>query len=126
MLSSAVSIYDFAQYSLAASTMMVPVTSSPQRPCLFPSPRSTERKEHPEIYGQVTRLIVMVWCILLPYYFAVDVFVRRFRPHLCRILPVAQTLLLGVLFLAAIQILQGSVFNLYGKQKRFLIYSISL
>ena len=40
------------------------------------------------------------------------------------ILPVAGILLLGALFLAVIQILHGSVFNLYGKQKYFLLYSI--
>ena len=76
------------------------------------------------MYGQAARLIVVVWCILLPYYFAVDVFVHRFLPRYIESLPVARTLLLGVLFIGAIQILQSSLFNLYGKQKHFLLYSM--
>jgi O-antigen/teichoic acid export membrane protein len=125
VLSSAVSIYHFAQYSLAASTMMVPlaIISAAAR-VFFPHLAAREREEHPEIYGQATRLIVVVWCVLLPYYFAVDVFVHRFLHAYVESLPVARTLLLGVLFIAAIQILQSSLFNLYGKQKRFLVYSI--
>lgn len=125
VLSSAVSIYDFAQYSLAASTMMVPVAIiAAAARVFFPHLAASEKEEHPEIYGQGVRLIVVVWCVLLPYYFAVDVFVHRFLKAYVKSLPVARTLLLGVLFIAAIQILQSSLFNLYGKQKRFLVYSV--
>jgi O-antigen/teichoic acid export membrane protein len=125
VLSSAVSIYDFAQYNLAASTMMVPVTLiAAIARVFFPHLAATDRKEHPEVYGQVSGLIVMAWSLLLPYYFGVDLFVRRFLPKYSGILPVAGILLLGALFFAVIQILHGSVFNLYGKQKHFLLYSI--
>jgi O-antigen/teichoic acid export membrane protein len=125
VLSSAVSIYDFAQYSLAASTMMVPVTLiAAIARVFFPHLAATDRKQHPEVYGQVSGLIVMAWSLLLPYYFGVDLFVRRFLPKYSGILPVAGILLLGALFFAVIQILHGSVFNLYGKQKHFLLYSI--
>jgi O-antigen/teichoic acid export membrane protein len=125
VLSSAVSIYDFAQYSLAASTMMVPVTLiTAIARVFFPHLAATDRKQHPEVYGQVSGLIVMAWSLLLPYYFGVDLFVRRFLPKYSAILPVAGILLLGALFFAVIQILHGSVFNLYGKQKHFLLYAI--
>ena len=125
VLSSTASIYEFAQYSLAASTMMVPVTLiAAIARVFFPHLAATERKRHPEIYGKASGLIVMAWSILLPYYFVVDLFVRHFLPHYVGILPVAGILLLGALFLAVIQILHGSVFNLYGKQKYFLLYAI--
>ena len=125
VLSSTASIYEFAQYSLAASTMMVPVTLiAAIARVFFPHLAAAERKRHPEIYGKASGLIVMAWSILLPYYFVVDLFVRHFLPHYVGILPVAGILLLGALFLAVIQILHGSVFNLYGKQKYFLLYAI--
>jgi O-antigen/teichoic acid export membrane protein len=125
VLSSAVPIYDFAQYSLAASTMMVPVAIiAAAARVFFPHLAASERNEHPEIYGQAVRLIVLVWSVLLPYYFAVDTFVHRFLRQYIQSLPIARMLLLGVLFIAAIQILQSSLFNLYGKQKHFLLYSI--
>ena len=125
VLSSTASIYEFAQYSLAASTMMVPVTLiAAIARVFFPHLAATERKRHPEIYGQASGLIVMAWSLLLPYYFVVDLFVRHFLPNYVGILPVAGILLLGALFLAVIQILHGSVFNLYGKQKYFLLYAI--
>ena len=125
VLSSAVSIYVFAQYSLAASTMMVPLTLiAAITRVFFPHLAAADKEQHPEIYGQVSRLIVLAWSALLPYYFFVDLFIHRFLPAYLGVLSVARTLLLGVLFLAVIQILQGSVFNLYGKQKHFLLYAV--
>src|SRR5438552_5623390 len=125
VLSSTVSIYNFAQYSLAASTMMVPVTLiAAIARVFFPHLAATDRKQHPELYGQASRLIVMAWSLLLPYYFVVDLFVRHFIPNYAGILPVAGVLLLGALFFAVIQILHGTVFNLYGKQKHFLLYAV--
>ena len=125
VLSSTVSIYNFAQYSLAASTMMVPVTLiAAIARVFFPHLAATDRKQHPELYGQASRLIVMAWSLLLPYYFVVDLFVRHFIPNYAGILPVAGVLLLGALCRVVSQILHGSVFNLYGKQKHFLLYAI--
>lgn len=125
VLSSSVSIYDFAQYSLAASTMMVPVTLiAAVTQVFFPHFAAAEKDRHHEKYGQTSRLIVLTWSLLLPYYFFVDFFVHRFLPRYVPTLPLARTLLLGVVFLAAIQILQSSVFNLYGKQRHFFFYSI--
>jgi O-antigen/teichoic acid export membrane protein len=126
VLSSTVPIYDFAQYSLAASTMMVPLTLiAALARVFFPHLAAAEKEQHPEIYGQVSRLIVLAWSALLPYYFLVDLFVHRYLAAYLGILPVTRILLLGVLFLAVIQILHGSVFNLYGKQKHFLLYAIA-
>jgi O-antigen/teichoic acid export membrane protein len=125
VLSSAVSIYDFAQYSLAASTMMVPlaIIAAASR-VFFPHLAASQKEQHPEMYGQAVRLIVLTWTALLPYYFAVDAFVHHFLPVYVSSLPVARILLLGVLFVAAIQILQSSVFNLYGRQRHYLLYSL--
>lgn len=125
VLSSAVSIYDFAQYSLAASTMMVPlaIIAAASR-VFFPHLAATQKEQHPEMYGQAVRLIVLTWTMLLPYYFAVDAFVHHFLRVYVPSLPVARILLLGVLFVAAIQILQSSVFNLYGRQRHYLLYSL--
>jgi len=125
VLSSAVSIYDFAQYSLAASTMMVPVTLiAAIARVFFPHLAATERHRHPEVYGQASSVMVLAWSVLLPYYFIVDWFVYHFLQAYVPILPVAGILLLGALFLAVIQILHGSVFSLYGKQKHFLLYAV--
>jgi O-antigen/teichoic acid export membrane protein len=125
VLSSAISIYQFAQYSLAASTMMVPVTLiAAIARVFFPHLAATERHRHPELYGGASRMMVLAWSVLLPYYFIIDLFVHHFLQAYVPILPVAGILLLGALFLAVIQILHGSVFNLYGKQKHFLLYAL--
>ena len=60
------------------------------------------------IYGISSRTLLLAWVILLPYYFALDVFVRRFLPRYIPSLAYARILLLGIPFLAAIQILQMS------------------
>jgi O-antigen/teichoic acid export membrane protein len=104
---------------------MVPVTLiAAVSQVFFPHFAAAEKDRHPEKYGQASRLVVFCWIISLPYYFFVDFFVHRFLPRYVPTLPLARTLLLGVLFLATIQILQSNVFNLYGKQKNFLVYSV--
>jgi O-antigen/teichoic acid export membrane protein len=125
VLSSAASMYDFAQYSLAASTMMVPlaIIAAASR-VFFPHLAAREKEQHPEMYGQAVRLTLLTWTILLPYYFAVDAFVHHFLRAYVPSLPVARILLLGILFVAAIQILQSNVFNLYGRQRYYLLYSL--
>jgi O-antigen/teichoic acid export membrane protein len=125
VLSSSVPIYEFAQYSLAASTMMVPVTLiAAIAKAFFPHLAATEKNSHPKVYRRIACLIVLTWSLLLPYYFIVEMFVRHWLPAYVPILPVAGILLSGALFLAVIQILHGSVFNLYGKQRHFLLYAI--
>jgi O-antigen/teichoic acid export membrane protein len=125
VLSSMVSIYNFAQYSLAASTMMVPlaVIAAVAR-VLFPHLAAVEEDEHAKMHGQALRLIFLAWSLTLPYYFAVDAFVHRFLHAYVQSLPVAMALLLGVVFVAVIQILQSSLFNLYGRQKDYLLYCV--
>jgi hypothetical protein len=104
---------------------MVPVTLiAAIARVFFPHLAATERHRHPEVYGQASSVMVLAWSLLLPYYFVVDWFVHHFLQAYVPILPVAGILLLGALFLAVIQILHGSVFNLYGKQKHFLLYSV--
>jgi O-antigen/teichoic acid export membrane protein len=125
VLGSAASIYDFAQYSLAASTMMVPVSAiTAVAQVFFPHLAAIGSEEHPRTYQKVARLLVVAWSILLPYYFFVDAFVKHFLPKYVSSLPVARILLLGAIFLATIRILQVSMFNLYGRQQFFLVWSI--
>lgn len=125
VLSSMVSIYNFAQYSLAASTMMVPLAAiAAVARVLFPHLAAAERDEHARMYEQSLRLIVLAWSVTLPYYFLVDSFVRHFLHPYVQSLPIAMVLLLGVLFVAIVQILQSSLFNLYGRQKHYLLYCL--
>jgi hypothetical protein len=72
------------------------------------------------IYGISTRTLLIAWAVLLPYYFALDVFVRHFLPRYVPSLQYARILLLGMPFLAAIQILQMSYACLNGIQHQFL------
>ena len=126
VLTSAASIYDFAQYSLAASTMMVPLTViAALARVFFPHLAGARKEQHPEIYRQVSRLIMLAWCLMLPYYFAVESFVHHFVPAYVSGLPYARVLLLGVLFFAYVQILHNSVFNLHGMQRKFLAYALA-
>jgi len=53
--------------------------------------------------------LVLAWSLLLPYFFVLEVFVRRFLPKYVPGLGIAGILLLGVSFLAGIQILHMSL-----------------
>jgi O-antigen/teichoic acid export membrane protein len=120
-VSWAATIQNFAQYSLAASAMAVPITAIQACSKVFFSHLAGVTQDgRVRIYGISSRSLLLAWVILLPYYFALDMFVRRFLPKYIPSLGYARVLLLGIPFLAAIQILQMSYAFLNGMQKHFL------
>jgi O-antigen/teichoic acid export membrane protein len=123
-VSVAMPIYQFAQYSLAGSAMFVPAAAiaSISR-AVFPHLAAAERESHRKTYKQASKLILITWSLVLPYYIILDVFVRHALPKYVPGLPPAEVLLLGILFLGGIQIMHGNFFNLYGLQRRFLLHS---
>jgi O-antigen/teichoic acid export membrane protein len=125
VVSSALPIRDFAQYSLASSMMFVPVTAiSAVYRVFFSHVAAVEREGRARIYAHASKFLLLVWSLLLPYFFVLEVFVRRFLPKYLTALPVAEILLLGVIFLAGIQILHMSFASLYGRQRQFLSLTV--
>lgn len=126
-LSWAGTIQNFAQYSLAASAMTVPITGiqACSKVCFshLAAATSDARKS---VYGHSSRLLLIAWTIALPYYFALDMFVRHFLPKYGPSLRYARILLLGIPFLAAILILQMSYAYLNGGQKLFLARTVAV
>jgi O-antigen/teichoic acid export membrane protein len=121
-VSWAASIQNFAQYSLAASAMAVPITAIQACSKVFFSHLAGVTPDgRKRIYGFSSRMVLIAWAILLPYYFALDVFIRHFLPRYAPSLNYARVLMLGIPFLAVIQILQMSYAYLNGMQKRFLV-----
>jgi O-antigen/teichoic acid export membrane protein len=125
VVSSVLPIHQFAQYSLAASTMFVPVAAilAVSR-VFFSHAAALEHDERARVYGQGAKFLLLAWSLTLPYYFGLEVFVRHFLPKYVAGLPVASVLMLGVGFLAGIQILQMSYSYLYGKQRQFLAITV--
>lgn len=118
-------IQDFAQYSLAGSAMAVPITAIQACSKVFFSHLAGITPEgRTRIYGISSRVLLMAWAVLLPYYFALSLFIRHFLPKYIPSLVYARILLLAIPFLAAIQILQMSFAYLNGMQTRFLWQSI--
>jgi len=118
-------IQQFAQYSLAASAMAVPVTAIQVCSKVFFSHLAGVTPEaRRRIYGVSSRFLLIAWALLLPYYFALDEFIHRFLPKYITSLAYARILLLSIPFLASIQILQMSCAYLNGMQKRFLVQSL--
>ena len=126
-VSWAASIQNFAQYSLAASAMAIPITAILACSKVFFSHLAGVTPDgRRRIYGVSSRTLLMAWAMLLPYYFALDVFLRHFLPRYIPSLAYARILLLGIPFLAAIQILQMSYAYLNGMQKRFLAQTVAV
>jgi O-antigen/teichoic acid export membrane protein len=126
-VSWAATIQNFAQYSLAASAMAVPVMAI--QACSkvsFSHLAGVTAQGRKRIYGNASQILLTAWMILLPYYFALDIFVRHFLPKYVPSLGYARILLLGIPFLAAIQILQMSYAYLNGMQKRFLAQTVGV
>ena len=120
-VSAALPIYDFAQYSLAASIMVIPVAAiATVYRVFFSHVAGVEQERRAQLYGRASRFVLVLWSLLLPGYFAIEPFVKHFLPKYEPALPIARILLLGVLFLAGIQILHMSYFYLHGRQRQFL------
>jgi len=125
VVSSALPIYDFAQYSLASSMMFVPVTAiAAVYRVFFSHVAAVEHEGRARVYGHASKFLLLAWSLLLPYFFVLEVFVRRFLPKYLAALPIAGILLLGVFFLAGIQILHMSFAYLYGRQRHFLFLTL--
>lgn len=121
-ISWAASIQDFAQYSLAASAIAVPLTAIQACSKVFFSHlASLEIEGRQRLYGLVSRSLLLVWTLLLPFYFLLEVVVTRFLPRFVPSLQYARVLLLAIPFLAAIQILQLSFAYLHGLQKALFV-----
>jgi len=125
IVSSALPIRDFAQYSLASSMMFVPVTAiAAVYRVFFSHLAAVEHEGRARVYAHASKFLLLAWSLLLPYIFVLEVFVRHFLPKYLTALPVAGVLLLGVIFLAGIQILHTSYAYLYGRQRQFLFLTL--
>lgn len=125
-VSWAASIQDFAQYSLAASAMAVPITViAACSKVFFPHLAGLDQEQRKRIYGISSWLFLMAWMILLSYYFALNIFVHHILPKYVPSLQYARILLLAVPFIAVIQILQMSYAYLNGVQKKFLVQTVA-
>ena len=121
------SIQDFAQYSMAASAMAVPITAV--QACskvLFSHVAAVTVDSRKRIYGLACWGLLITWTVSLPYYFALDWFVRHYLPRYAPSVGFSRILLLGIPFMAVIQIVQMSYAYLTGLQKRFLARTIAV
>ncbi len=121
-ISWTMSIQNFAQYSLAASTMAVPVAAIQAVYRVFFSHVATlDQQQRRKIYRSASRFLLLFWSLLLPYYFGLDAFVRYYLPQYIASLAIARMLLLGILFVGCIQVLHMSFSYLHGRQGQFLL-----
>ena len=125
VVSSILPISEFAQYSLATSAMFVPITAilTVYR-VFFSHVAAVDESDRRKIYVHASRFLLAAWSLLLPYFFVLDWFVHAFLPNYVPSLSVAKVLLLGILFLAGIQILHMSFSYLNGKQRDFLLRTV--
>src|SRR5215469_15625124 len=126
-VSWAASIQSFAQYSMAASAMAVPMTAIQACSKVFFSHMAgvaTGRRK--QIYGIASWTLLIAWTLLLPYYFALDGLIRRYLPRYVPSIEYSRILLLASPFIAVIQILQISCAYLNGVQKHFLVRTLAV
>jgi len=118
-------IHDFAVYSLSQSTIYVPITilAAVSRVAFSWFARALA-SDRVALYRSSTRLLTLLWMLLLPYWFVVEFAIRRFLPRYVPGLPAGRILLLSVLFLSLIQIVQFNTFSLEGRQRQFFAGSL--
>ena len=126
-VSWAASIQNFAQYSMAASAMAVPITAI--QACskvVFSHMAGVTAGSRKRVYGVASWALLIAWALLLPYYFALDSFVRHYLPRYVPSVDYSRILLLAIPFVAVIQILQMSYAYLNGVQKGFLARTLAV
>ena len=126
-VSWAASIQNFAQYSMAASAIAVPISAV--QACskvVFSHLAGVTTEGRKRIYGIASWALLAAWAILLPYYFALDWLIRRYLPRYIPSMDYSRILLLGIPFMAVIQILQMSYAYLNGVQRHFLARTVAV
>jgi O-antigen/teichoic acid export membrane protein len=125
VVSWALPINQFAQYSLASSAMFVPLTAIAAIYRVFFSHAAALQLEgRAKVYAHASRFLLLAWSVLLPYFFVLEIVVRRVLPKYSLALPAAGILLFSILFLAEIQILHSSFAYLYGRQREFMLLTV--
>lgn len=118
------SIYGFAQYSLAASVMAVPIAAiAAASRVFFPHLAAVDPEHHQATYGRAAKMAFLCWSLSIPYYFVLARVVPFLLPKYLEGLPYAKILLCGSVFLGSIQILQLSFSNIYKRQRQFVIWA---
>jgi O-antigen/teichoic acid export membrane protein len=119
-------IHDFAIYSLAQSSIYVPVAiiAAIARVAFSHFATATEAGREAR-YRDTTRLLTLAWMLLLPYYFAVEWAVVRWLGRYTPGLSAGKVLLLSVLFLSLISVVQANAAALAGAQRRFFAGSVA-
>ena len=124
-LSWSTTIENFAIYSLAASLMALPMlVVQVCSKVFFTHLAGVTPEKREQLYSASEFTFVIVWALLLPFYFALQIFLEHFLPRYIPALLYARILLLGVPFVATVQILQASLAFLNGMQKKFLLSTI--
>lgn len=123
----AANIQSFAQYSLAASAMAVPITAIQAiSKVVFSHIAGVTNCSRKRIYGIALWALLFAWAVLLPYYFALDSFIRHYLPRYLPSVEYSRILLLAIPFMAVIQILQMNYAYLNGVQKDFLARTLAV
>ena len=124
VVSATGSLYGFAQYSLAASVMALPIAAiTAVSRVFFPHLAAIDPQHHRGAYNRATVLAFLCWSVSVPYYFILERIVRSLLPKYIEGLPYAEILLNGAVFLGSIQILQLSLSNIYRRQRQFLLWA---
>jgi O-antigen/teichoic acid export membrane protein len=125
VVSWALQIHQFAEYSLASSAMFVPVTAiSAIYRVFFSHAAGLQHEGRARVYAHASKFLLLAWSVLLPYFFVLEVVVRHVLPRYLVALPAAGILLFSILFLAEIQILHTSFAYIYGRQRDFLFLTL--
>lgn len=120
-------IQDFAMYSLAASAVAVPMLLvQAVYKVVFSHLAVVSANGRVRIYSRGSRLLLVAWLALLPYYFLLKTVIANYLPKYLASLPIAAILLLGTVFLATVQVLQMSFAYLHGRQRQFLIRTVEM
>jgi O-antigen/teichoic acid export membrane protein len=126
-LSWAASVRDFAHYSLATSatvSVVLAVVVAAYR-VFFPHLAALDSEHHGRIYATASRFLFLSWALLLPYYFVLELFVKRALPQYVDSLPIAYLLLPGTIFIGEILILHTTFAYVRGLQREFLCSALA-
>ena len=122
VVNATVSIYGFAQYTLAASVIAVPIAAiAAVSRVFFPHIAACAPERHQKAYRLSAKLAFLCWSLTVPYYLVLARVVPIMLPKYVEGLPYAKLLLCGTVFFGSIQILQLSFSNIYGRQRQFLL-----
>ena len=127
LVSSFFAIEQFAVYAFASAVAQIAVTFiGAIASVLFPHLSAAAPEQRTRTYQVGKCALILCWAAFLGAYFPLTALIEFYLPHYTGSLPIIKILFGSLGFFCIVRIMQVTYFKMYGRQRQYLLYGISV